>query len=82
MVCQSIWCCWSRATWAALLGLASIEGCCHGRQLGGTEAELLGGLLVSWGIGEQRQRTVRGWAQAELPKGRTVSSPLKAGANT
>ena len=64
------------------LGLASIEGCCHGRQLGGTEAELLGGLLVTLGIGEQRQRTVRGWAQAELPKGRTVSSPLKAGANT
>lgn len=33
-----------------------LKDACHGRQLGRTEAELLGGLLVTLGIGEQRTK--------------------------
>ena len=53
-----------------------------GGSWGGTEAELLGGLLVTLGLGEQRTEN---WARvglAEPPKGLTVSSPLQAGANS
>lgn len=53
-----------------------------GGSWGVTEAELLGGLLVALGLGEQRTENWVRVALAEPPKGLRVSSPLKAGANS
>lgn len=45
-----------------------LKDACHGRQLGGTEAELLGGLLVTLGIGEQRTKNCARVGPCRAPK--------------